>query len=73
MKSGQANRGQANPSAYGADFTRADLPSLPAHSLRPDPFDDIRRSRSGERAVTVLLTLLFLIPMVLAGIMMGSR
>lgn len=69
--SGRQRLGGAStsPSAYGAD-THAELPLLPARSLRPDPLSDIDRCRPGGRFVVTLFSLLFLVPMICIGMML---
>jgi hypothetical protein len=65
------------PSTYGAIRTHADLPSLPARSIRSEGFSPVMDERTRERGalsrVTVALSLMFVIPLILAGIMLGSR
>lgn len=61
-----------SPSAYSAE-TRADFYPLPAGSLCPDPMSDDDRSRIVGRLAVAFFSLVFLVPLILAGIMMGSR
>jgi hypothetical protein len=61
--------GASDRSSVRANTPR-DLPPLPAHSLRPDPFDDDIRSRSAGAFVTVFLSLWFLVPMICVGVIL---
>ena len=57
----------------GANSTRANENPIPSGSLRFAPVDERTKERVTLTFVTVFLSLCFAIPMVLAGIMMGSR
>lgn len=74
MTSGTAVGGnQPSRSLSSANTTRADLPPLPRGSILSDPLSDRDRSRASGIFFTVFISLVFAIPMVLAGIMLGSR
>lgn len=63
-----------SPAAYGAQRnTGADLYPIPSNSLRAAPVDDRVRERAAITFCTIVLSLSFLIPMVLAGIMLHFK
>ncbi len=55
--------------ASSADM-RADPYPLPPRSLRPDPLTDLERSNIAGRFAIAVISICFLVPMILAGIMM---
>lgn len=57
---------------HRADTQRDPYP-LPAQSLRPDPLAEVRRERAALTFSTVVLSLIFAIPMILAGIILHLR
>lgn len=58
---------------HGANFTHADLHPIPSGSLNVVPSDDDTRERAACTFAVVVLSACFLIPMVLAGIMLHFR
>lgn len=61
------------PSTYGVRNTHADLPKLPAESLRAAPVSHDVRERATKIFATVFLSLCFAIPLMLAGIMIRFK
>lgn len=57
----------------GLTHDNSNLPPLPAQSLRPDPLAAATRERATISFVTVLLSLTFLAPLVLAWAMIKFR
>lgn len=72
ITSGRADRGQANPSTYSAN-TRADPYKMPSGSILPDPLTDVQRSSASGLFFTVFFSLMFAIPLLLAGVMIKFR
>lgn len=65
--------GFRQPPARRADTPR-DLPPLPRGSIQSDPLTtDAERNSAAGKFVVVFLSLWFLVPLILAGIMMRGR
>lgn len=61
----------ANRPAYGAkQYNHADLQKSPSAFLRADPLDDGIRDRAAKIFCITVLTLSFIVPLMLAGIML---